>query len=56
MMRGDRREMGMGGEVGDGVRTMRSASALRFSKGCSSLNLDRILTMLMIYLLELCVL
>lgn len=24
--------------------TMRSASALRFSKGCSSLNLDRILT------------
>jgi len=23
--------------------TMRSASALRFSKGCSSLNLDRIL-------------
>jgi hypothetical protein len=26
--------------------TMRSASALRFSKGCSSLNLDRILTVL----------
>jgi hypothetical protein len=26
------------------VLTMRSASALRFSKGCSSLNLDRMLT------------
>ena len=26
-----------------GWLTMRSASALRFSKGCSSLNLDRIL-------------
>lgn len=25
--------------------TMRSASALRFSKGCSSLNLDRMMTM-----------
>lgn len=26
------------------VLTMRSASALRFSKGCSSLNLDRMMT------------
>ena len=43
----------LGGSDGDGggwmegkaaeIRTMRSASALRFSKGCSSLNLDRIL-------------
>jgi hypothetical protein len=28
----------------EGVLTMRSASALRFSKGCSSLNLDRMVT------------
>jgi hypothetical protein len=28
------------------VLTMRSASALRFSKGCSSLNLDRMMTVL----------
>jgi hypothetical protein len=36
-------EMGAGQvEVGmEGELTMRSASALRFSKGCSSLNLDR---------------
>jgi hypothetical protein len=27
---------------------MRSASAFRFSKGCSSLNLDRIMTNLMV--------
>jgi hypothetical protein len=32
--------------VGDTeVLTMRSASALRFSKGCSSLNLDRMLSL-----------
>ena len=34
--------MGDGGRLGGWERlTMRSASALRFSKGCSSLNLDR---------------
>jgi hypothetical protein len=39
-------EMAMRGRVADGRGwegglTIRSASALRFSKGCSSLNLDR---------------
>ena len=29
--------------LGNWVLTIRSASALRFSKGCSSLNLDRML-------------
>jgi hypothetical protein len=28
----------------EGALTIRSASALRFSKGCSSLNLDRMVT------------
>jgi hypothetical protein len=48
-------------EVGGEGLTIRSASALRFSKGCSSLNLDRmvlvefmlvrcVLSMLMLYL------
>jgi hypothetical protein len=32
------------GADGGAVLTMRSASALRFSKGCSSLNLDRIVS------------
>jgi hypothetical protein len=36
-----RDEWRLGGFEGRGELTMRSASALRFSKGCSSLNLDR---------------
>jgi len=34
---------------------MRSASALRFSKGCSSLNLDRMMTELEMRFLMLCI-
>jgi hypothetical protein len=37
----------MRGRGGYEVLTMRSASALRFSKGCSSLNLDRMLSVCM---------
>jgi hypothetical protein len=44
-------EMAMRGRVADGRGwegglTIRSASALRFSKGCSSLNLDRMVTVM----------
>jgi hypothetical protein len=44
-------EMAMRGRVVDGRGwegglTIRSASALRFSKGCSSLNLDRMVTVM----------